>query len=142
MAVCAAILTVPAYFPNDAGIPVAFLAVTSIAVIGLYIAYAIPIYLRWKVGDAFRPGGWTLGRKYRWMSIVAVVEIVITSVVALFPTSSGGAPWYDGFDWKYVNYTVLVVPGALILLWIYWHLSVKKWFTGPKTTVDEPVLPS
>jgi hypothetical protein len=37
---------------------------------------------------------------------------------------------------KYVNYTILVVPGALILLWIWWHLSVKNWFTGPKTTID------
>ena len=37
-----------------------------------------------------------------------------------------------------MNYTILVVPGALILLWIYWHLSVKHWFTGPKTTVDLP----
>ena len=30
------------------------------------------------------------------------------------------------------------MPGALLLLWIWWHLSVKKWFTGPKTTVDLP----
>ena len=50
MAVCAAIITIPAYFPNSAGIPVAFYAVVSIAVIGLYIAYVIPIYLRWRNG--------------------------------------------------------------------------------------------
>ena len=42
----------------------------------------------------------------------------------------------DGFAWKYVNYTILVVPGALIALWIYWHASVKNWFTGPKHTID------
>ena len=36
--------------------PVAFYAVVSIAVIGLYIAYVIPIYLRWRMGDAFEPG--------------------------------------------------------------------------------------
>ena len=23
-------------------------------------------------------------------------------------------------------------------LWIGWHLSAKKWFTGPKTTIDLP----
>jgi hypothetical protein len=28
----------------------------------------------------------------------------------------------------------------LILLWIYWHVSVKNWFTGPKTTIDRPVF--
>ena len=33
--------------------PFAFFAVVSITVIGLYIAYVIPIYLRWRQGDAF-----------------------------------------------------------------------------------------
>ena len=80
-----------------------------------------------------------MGAKYKWMSIVAVVEIIVTSIVALLPTSYGGVPWNDGFAWKYVNYTILVVPVALILLWVWWHLSVKNWFTGPKTTVNLPV---
>ena len=48
--VFAAIITIPAYFPNHLGTPVAFLAVTSISVIGLYIAYTIPVYLRWRQG--------------------------------------------------------------------------------------------
>ena len=61
--VCALVITIPAYFPNAAGYPVAFFAVTSIAVIGLYIAYTIPMFLRWRMGDAFEPGPWTLGRQ-------------------------------------------------------------------------------
>jgi amino acid transporter len=140
-AVIALIITLPALVKVDIGgvpSPVAFFAVVSIGVIGLYVAFAIPIFLRWKAGDSFTPGGWTLGTKYKWMSIVAIIEIVITSIYAMLPTSSLGAPWFDGFAWKYVNYAILVVPGALILLWIYWHLSVKNWFTGPKTTVDLP----
>jgi amino acid transporter len=142
-AVIAGILTLPALVKvdiNGAPVPVAFFAVVSIGVIGLYLAFAIPIYYRWKAGDSFRPGSWNLGSKYRWMCIVAIAEIAITSLVALFPTSTGGAPWYPEFAWKYVNYTIIVVPGALILLWIYWHASVKNWFTGPKTTIDQPVL--
>lgn len=140
-AVVAAVLTLPALVKvdiNGAPSPVAFFAVVSIGVIGLYLAFAIPIYLRWKVGDGFVPGSWTLGPRYRWMSIVALVAIGITAVVALLPTSSGGAPWHPEFAWKFVNYTILVVPGALTLLWIYWHVSVKHWFTGPRTTVDQP----
>lgn len=121
--------------------PVAFFAVVSIGVIGLYVAFAIPIFLRWKAGSSFKPGGWTLGAKYKWMSIVAVVEIAVTSFIAILPTSTAGAPWYQGFGWanlKFVNYTPLVVGGALLILWIWWHASVKNWFTGPKTTVDLP----
>ena len=119
--------------------PVAFFAVVSIGVIGLYVAFAIPIYLRWKAGRDFKPGGWTLGSKYKWMCLVAVAEIAITSFIAILPTSAGGAPWYKGFGWanlKFVNYTPVVVGLALLLLWIWWHASVKNWFTGPKTTVD------
>ena len=49
VAVCAAIVTLPALIKVDVGtaspliIPLAFYAVTSIAVIGLYLAFAIPI---------------------------------------------------------------------------------------------------
>jgi amino acid transporter len=138
-AVIAIILTLPALVKVDIGgapVPVAFFAVVSIGVVGLYLAFAIPIYYRWKAGDSFVTGNWTLGSKYKWMCIVAIVEIIITSIVALLPTSIGGVPWETGFAWKYVNYTILVVPGALIVLWIYWHASVKNWFTGPKHTID------
>jgi hypothetical protein len=143
-AIIAVILTAPALVKVDiagAPVPVAFFAVVTIGVIGLYLAFAIPIYYRWKAGDSFVGGEWTLGTKYKWMCIIALVEIIITSIVALLPTSSGGIPWHNGFAMKYVNYTILVVPGALIALWIYWHASVKNWFTGPKTTVDLPILP-
>jgi amino acid transporter len=121
--------------------PVAFFAVVSIGVVGLYVAFAIPIFLRWRAGSNFTPGGWTLGRKYRWMCVVAVAEIAITSFIAILPTSAAGAPWYKGFGWanlKFVNYTPIVVGGMLLLLWLGWHLSAKKWFTGPKMTIDLP----
>jgi amino acid transporter len=140
-AVVAAILTAPALVKvdiNGAPVPVAFFAVVTIGVVGLYVAFAIPIYLRWRAGDSFTPGNWTLGSKYKWMCVVAVVEIAITSIIALLPTSTLGVPWNTGFAMKYVNYTILVVPGALILLWIWWHLSVKNWFKGPIRTIDVP----
>ncbi|WP_375484220.1 amino acid permease [uncultured Jatrophihabitans sp.] len=140
-AVIAIVLTLPALVKvdiNGAPVPVAFFAVVSIGVVGLYLAFAIPIFYRWKAGTAFTVGRWTLGRKYRWMAPLAVIEIVVTSVVAMFPTSTGGAPWYDGFAWKFVNYTPLVVFGLLIVLEIAWQVSVKKWFTGPKSTLETP----
>jgi amino acid transporter len=140
-AVVAVLVTLPALVKvdiNGAPVPVAFFAVVSIGVIGLYLAFAIPIYLRWKAGDSFKAGNWTLGAKYKWMCLVAVAEIVVTSVVALFPTSAGGVPFTHGFAWKFVNYTPIVVLGALLVLWIAWHVSVKNWFTGPKSTIDQP----
>jgi len=144
-AVISVILTLPALAKVDIGgapVPVAFFAVVSIGVIGLYVAFAIPIYYRWKAGDSFQGGDWTLGSKYKWMCIVALVEITLTSIIALLPTSLGGVPGETGFAMKYVNYTILVVPGALLILWAWWHLSVKNWFTGPKHTIDLPEQPA
>ena len=140
-AVVAAIITLPALVPvdiNGAKVPIAFFAVVSIGVVGLYVCFAIPIFLRWRMGDRFQTGGWSLGRKYKWINAIALVEIVITSIVALFPTAHGGIPWASDFAWKYVNYTPLLIGGALILLWIFWHVSVKKWFKGPVNTIDLP----
>ena len=74
------------------------------------------------------------------MCLVAVAEIAITSFVALLPTSTGGAPWYPRLRLEVRELHPIVVPGALLLLWIWWHVSVKNWFTGPKTTIDLPVL--
>ncbi len=143
-AVIAVLLTLPALVKvevNGAPTPVAFYAVVSIGVVGLYLAFAIPIYYRWRAGEQFTVGRWTLGRKYRWMAPVAVLEILVTSIVAMFPTSALGAPWYHGFAWKYVNYTPLLVIGLLVLLELAWHVSVKKWFTGPVSTIEDPTLP-
>jgi hypothetical protein len=33
-----------------------------------------------------------------------------------------------------------VTLGALILLTIWWQVSAKHWFTGPKHTIDAAVL--
>ena len=52
--VCALLITLPALWNVEAGIPVAFFAVVSVCVIGLYIAYVIPVFLRWRIGDAVR----------------------------------------------------------------------------------------
>jgi amino acid transporter len=138
-AVISLIITAPALIKVDVGgvpTPVAFDAVVSIGVIGLYWCFSIPIWHRLKTGDRFEPGGWTLGRRYKIVAYIALFDVLLVTVSAFLPTSNLGAPWYHGFSMKYVNYTILVVPAAMLLLWIYWHLSVKNWFTGPKHNIE------
>jgi amino acid transporter len=142
VAVFSLVITAPALIPVDiAGVPtpIAFYAVVSIGVIGLYWCFAIPIWHRWRMGDRFQQGSWNLGAKYKVLSVVALLDVVLVSFMAFMPTSNLGVPWNTGFSMKYVNYTILVFPAFLIFLWIYWHASVKNWFTGPKNTID--VLP-
>jgi amino acid transporter len=137
--VVAAIITLPALVAvdlNGTPSPVAFYAVVSIGVVGLYLCFAVPIYYRWKAGDRFEQGSWNLHGHWRWMAPIALAEIIITSIIALFPTLRSGAPWDPSFEWKSVNYTPILVGATLLALWVYWHLSVKKWFTGPVRQID------
>jgi amino acid transporter len=147
VAVASAIVTLPALIEVNVGseedpliVPVAFYAVTSIAVIGLYLAFAIPIWLRWRMGDAFEAGSWNNGKKYKWMNLLAVVEIVVVSIYLMMPFVPGAVPFSDDFDWKFVNYAPIVTVGALIALAVWWQVSAKHWFTGPKHTIDKDVV--
>jgi amino acid transporter len=141
MAVCAGIITIPAYVPTTVEgvgpVPIAFYAVVSIAVIGLYVAYVIPIYLRWRNDDRFSPGPWTNGAKYRWMNPFATVWVALITVIFILPTTPAGVPWRDGFDWKFVNYAPLVTGGMLLVVGIWWLVSAKNTFTGPRHTIAE-----
>ena len=143
VAVVSALITLPALVEvdiNGAPVPVAFYAVVSVAVIGLYLAFLIPIWLRWRMGDSFVPGSWTNGRKYRWMNLVAVVEIAIISVYFIMPFTPAAVPGNEDFAWKYVNYAPILTIGSLVLLAIWWQVSARKWFTGPKHTIDQAVV--
>ena len=112
----ALVLTLPALKGNKDGVTVAFTAVVSIGVIGLYIAYVIPIFLRWRMGDAFEAGPWTLGSKYKWMCLVAVIEVMIVVVIYFnLPFSSSGVPWEGDFDWSLFNYTPVVTGGVFLV---------------------------
>jgi amino acid transporter len=138
VATAAIVLTLPALITvsGHEGTPVAFFAVTSITVIGLYLAFMIPIWLRFKHGDRFPTGPWSLGRHYRWMCPVAVAEIIIISIYFILPTVPSGVPFNDDFEWGSVQYApiavVVVVGGAML----WWALSAKRWFTGPVRTIE------
>jgi amino acid transporter len=143
VAVVGVIITLPALIQvdiNGAPVPVAFYAVTSVAVIGLYLAFLIPIFLRWKMGDAFVPGSWTLGSKYKWMNLVAVAEIAVICIYFILPFTPAAIPGNKDFSFKFVNYAPVLTIGALVILAIWWQVSAKKWFTGPKHTIDKDVV--
>jgi amino acid transporter len=138
VAVLALILTLPALKGNKDGVTVAFTAVVSIGVIGLYIAYVIPIWLRWRMGDRFQTGPWNLGNKYKWMNLVAVAEVIVVVVIYFnAPFSSGGVPWEDDFEWSLFNYTPVVTGGVFIAVGLWWLISARHTFTGPRHTVQE-----
>ncbi len=142
VATLALIITVPALKGNKEGLTVAFTAVVSIGVIGLYICWAIPIFLRLRAGDKFEPGPWNLGSKYRWMAPVALLEILVVVVVYFsLPFSPSGVPWSSDFDWSLFNYTPVVTGGLAVVIGLWWVLGARRWFTGPRQTIQEDEQP-
>ena len=138
IAVLAFLCAFPAYFGTNGF--VAYAAVTSIATIGLYIAYAIPIYLRLKQGDAWEPGEWNLGSRYKVIGWTAVVWVAFISVLFIMPISPKGIPFKHGFTWLDVNYAPIAVIGTLVLVGGWWMLSAKNWFHGPVAQGSEEEL--
>jgi amino acid transporter len=139
MSAAGLIITLPALVGDSNNYTYAFAAVVSITVIGLYIAYVIPVFLRWRMGDAFQPGPWTLGRKYKWVNPAAIVWVIICVIIFSLPQVPAGVPWNKGFDWKYVNYAPLTVIAVLLFTGLWWMIDARKRFNGPIREVEEAV---
>lgn len=117
-------------FLQSLGSLVAFQAMVSIATIGLYIAYALPIFFRVTLArKTFVPGPYNLGRYgifVGWVSVLWVVTItVLFSLPVAYPITKDT-----------LNYTPVAVGGLFILSVSSWILSARHWFKGPITNID------
>ncbi|KAM5567812.1 amino-acid permease BAT1 [Rosa sericea] len=109
---------------------VAFNAMVSIATIGLYIAYALPIFFRVTLArKSFVPGPFNLGRYgilVGWIAVLWVATIsVLFSLPVAYPISN-----------ETLNYTPVAVGGLLIITVFAWIFSARHWFKGPITNID------
>jgi amino acid transporter len=111
-------------------VPVAFFALTGIAVVGLYISYVIPVYLRLRNPD-FEQNEWNLGKYSKLVGWTSVVWVGFITVLFFAPLSPDWK-WWDSNDIDTANYAGPVVLGVMILVGIWWATSAKNHFTGPK----------
>ncbi len=111
----------------------------------MYIAYAIPIYLRLTNPD-FQTGPWNLKGYHKlvgWTSLIWIAFITILFFAPLFwpfwPiwgndnnifNADGTASGF--FKQNNFNFTGPLIILAAVFILGYWALSGKKWFTGPK----------
>ncbi|MEU0512819.1 amino acid permease [Amycolatopsis sp. NPDC006125] len=103
----------------------AYAAVTSIATVGLYVAYVIPVFLRVRKGAEFERGPWHLGRWGRPVGVVATAWVAVIFVLFMLPQAY---PVTVG-TFNYTPIAFLVVLGGAA---VWWFASARKWFTGPK----------
>lgn len=118
------------FFLQSLGSLVAFQAMVSIATIGLYIAYALPIILRVTLArKSFTPGPFNLGRfgvLVGWIAVLWVATItVLFSLPVQYPITKDT-----------LNYTPVAVGGVFILTVSWWILGARHWFKGPITNID------
>jgi amino acid transporter len=113
------ILALPALFST-----VIYAAVTSIATIGLYVAYVIPVFLRRLHPERFTEGSFTLGRWSGFIGWISVVWVVFICILFMLPTTSP-------ITVSTFNFTPVVLLIVFALLTPWYLLSVRHWFKGP-----------
>jgi amino acid transporter len=129
VAICvlAALLMVPAIWNYLIG----YFVGTGIAVVGLYIAFILPVILRFRLGDKFEHGAWSLGRNYKWLDIIAIIWVVFICIVFFLPPYKVSIPGQEGWSWEFVNYAPVLVLAAFLLFGGWYVISARKWFKGP-----------
>ncbi len=103
----------------------AYAAITSIAVIGLYVAYIAPVFLRLLAGKKFQDGPWTLGRWSQPIGIVATIWVAIIFVLFMLPQAYP----ITISNFNYTPVVFLIVLGGAA---IWYFVSAKNWFKGPR----------
>ncbi len=104
---------------------VAYFAVTSIAVIGLYIAYVLPVLMRRVNSAAFRPGPWQLGKWSAPVGWIAIIWVAFVSILFMLPQ-------YSPITRASFNYAPIAVGVVIVGAGGWYLLSARKWFKGPK----------
>jgi amino acid transporter len=124
----AIILGLPSLYTRQ-GYAIAFFAIVSVAVVGLYVSYVIPVFLR-RVNRGFVPGPWQLGRASAvigWAAIVWVIFILFPLMGPQFNPFSTGT-----FEPNAFNFAPIVMLAVIGFAGIYWLVSARNWFTGPR----------
>ncbi|BBM98586.1 choline transport protein [Marchantia polymorpha subsp. ruderalis] len=116
------------------GSVVAFQAMVSIATIGLYISYALPILFRITVArNTFVPGPINFGRYSLFLGWVSVLWVITVTVLFCLPT-------VYPVKANTLNYTPIAVGGVMVFALGYWLLSARKWFKGPISNFESKPL--
>lgn len=115
--------------------PAAAAALFSLAVAGNYLAWGVPIFCRVVWGEKkFQPGPFYTGRFSIPIAWTAILFLVFAIFLCCFPVG-GPDPTPQA-----MNYTVVVNMAVWLGALAYYYIDARKWFTGPKITLDAQEL--
>jgi len=101
----------------------------SIATVGLYISYGIPIALRLWNRKNFVRGPFHL-RKFSYpVATLAVLWICLISIVFILPQA-------NPVNSQSLNYAIVAVGIVVLYSVTFWLVSARKWFKGPIKQIE------
>ncbi|KAF3940609.1 hypothetical protein ABW19_dt0209607 [Dactylella cylindrospora] len=115
--------------------PAAAAALFSLCVAGNDLAWFMPIFARIVWGrDKFVPGPFYTGKFSIPIAIVACIFLVFNIILAMMPSSG------PDVTPETMNYTVVINSAVWGGALAYYFIDARKWFTGPKITIDATQL--
>ena len=115
------------------GSPTAFNALTSLALIGHYTSYLLPITLLVlrRFGKKEIPWGpWTLGRWGLPINLVSMAYSILLIVFMVFPP-------YQPVRAENMNYASVIFGAAILVSTVLWFVYGRKSYWGPVREVIE-----
>ena len=107
-------------------------AIFSIGALAAVVAFSIPIFIRvFFVGDRFRPGPWNLGKMSMPIGAAGCAFVALMVPILCFPSLTG-----KDLDATSMNWTCLVYGGPMLGAMVWWLVSARKWFKGPRVNVE------
>jgi len=108
-------------------------AILSVNVVGMYVAYGIPIWLRLRQGRDFEPGPFRL----RWPLLnawIAIGWVATVTVLFVLPTANPVTA-------KNFNYAPVALAVVLLISAAWWVISARRTYHpvipgGPQATAD------
>ncbi|KAL8850103.1 MAG: hypothetical protein Q9221_004920 [Calogaya cf. arnoldii] len=127
-------------------------ALFSIGAVAAFVAFTIPIFIRvFFVGDRFRAGPWNLGNFSRPIGAMACGFVLLMVPILMLPSETGSelesvlsiylcCLLLMEISAAGMNWTCLVYGGPMIFILIWWRVSARKWFKGPKVNIEHQML--
>ena len=132
---------------------VAIGALFSVGAIAAFVAFTIPIFIRvFLVGNRFRAGPWNLGKFSMACGGIASAFVILMVPILCLPSVTGEELEYVNHlhflfytilthcRLDLMNWTCLVYGGPMLLVLLWWFISARKWFKGPKVNLDHLML--
>lgn len=115
------------------GSTTAFGALIAIATLGYQISYLMPILFRCTTArHTFELGEFNLGKFSIPIAIISCIWLSITSIFMFFPIQYPVTK-------DNMNYAVVIIGGVALIATIYWIVSARHWFVGPRRMELDPM---